>query len=285
MISSPGSTSRIVFGAQQIEGAGFGGEDEDVGRAVLADDAAHGERAEAARIAGGEDAVARHHDDGEGAVDLRERVGDGVDQRGGLRVRDELDDDLGVGGGLEEGALALELGADVAEVDQVAVVRDGDEALGGLDADGLRVEQRGVAGGGVAGVADGEIAGELLQDFVGEDVGDQAHALDVREVMAVGGGDAGGLLPAMLQRVEHEVDLARGFGVGVDGDYAAFFVQGVGVVLVARSASMRTREVLRSHARDALVETLGHAVTVSTLRVDWRALDQASAERRNCDPR
>ena len=48
-------------------------------------DAAHGERAEAVRIARGKDAVARHHDDGEGAVDLRERVGDGVDQRAGVR--------------------------------------------------------------------------------------------------------------------------------------------------------------------------------------------------------
>ena len=129
-----------VFGAQQVEGAGFGGKNEDIRRAVLADDAAHGERAEAAWIAGGEDAVARHHDDGEGAVDLRERVGDGIDQRGGLRMCDELDDDLGVRGGLEEGALALELGANVAEVDQIAVVRDGDEALGGLDADGLRIQ-------------------------------------------------------------------------------------------------------------------------------------------------
>ena len=41
-----------------------------VSGAVGAGDAAHGERAEAAWIAGGEDAVARHHDDGEGAFDL-----------------------------------------------------------------------------------------------------------------------------------------------------------------------------------------------------------------------
>ena len=73
-------------------------------------------------------------------------------------------------GGLEDGALALELRADVAEVDEVAVVRDGDEALGGLDARWLRVQQRGVAGGRVAGVADGQVAGQLLQHVVGEDV-------------------------------------------------------------------------------------------------------------------
>ena len=45
------------------------------------------------------------------------------------------------------------------------------------------------------------------------------------EVLAVGGGDAGGFLPAMLQRVEPEIGLARGVGMVVDGDYAALFVQ------------------------------------------------------------
>ena len=174
-------------------------------------------------IAGGEDAVAGHHDDGEGAVDLRERVGDGVDQRAGAGVRDELDDDLGVAGGLEEGAFALEAGAHVAEVDQVAVVGDGDESLGGLDADGLRVEQRGVAGGGVAGVADGHVALELGEHVVGEDVGDQAHAFYIGEILAVGGGDAGGFLSAMLQGVEAEIDLTGGVGMAVDGYYSALF--------------------------------------------------------------
>ena len=224
MTSSPGSTSRTIFGAQQVEGAGFGGEDDGVGAVGVAD-AAHGERAEAARIAGGEDAVAGHHHDGEGAFDLRERIGDGVDQRAGVRVGDELDDDFGVGGGLEVSAVAFQSGADVAEVHQVAVVGDGDEALGGFDADGLRVEQRGVAGGGVARVADGHVAGKLGEDVVGEDFRDQAHALDVGEVLAVGGGDAGGLLPAMLESVEAEIGLAGGVGMAVDGDYAAFFAE------------------------------------------------------------
>ena len=99
----------------------------------------------------------------------RERVGDGVDQRAGAGVRDELDDDLGVGGGLEVSAIALQARAQVAEVDQVAVVSDGDEALGGVDADGLGVEQGRVAGGGVARVADGHLAGKLGEYVVGED--------------------------------------------------------------------------------------------------------------------
>ena len=80
-------------------------------------DAAHREWPEAVRVAGGKDAVARHHDDGESAVDLTKRIGDGVDERGGLGVRDELDDDFRIGSRLEERALALELDAQVAKVD------------------------------------------------------------------------------------------------------------------------------------------------------------------------
>jgi hypothetical protein len=214
------------FGAKQVEGAGFAGEDYGVGTAGVFD-AADRERAEAARIAGGEDAVAGHHDDGERAFNLGERVGDAIDQRAGLGMSDELDDDFGIGGGLEVGAIALEAGAEVAEIDEVAVVCDGDESPGGVDADGLSVEQGRVAGSGVAGVADGHGAGELGEHVVGEDLRNQAHAFDVGEVLAVGGSDAGRLLSAMLQGVEAEIGFSGGVGVVVNGDYAAFFMESV----------------------------------------------------------
>ena len=103
-------------------------------------------------------------------------------------------------------------------------MRNGNEPLGGFDADGLRVEQRRVSGGGVARVADGHIAFEARDDLVGENFRDQTHAFDVREVGAVGGGDAGGFLSAMLEGIKAEVDLAGSVGMAVDGDYAAFFV-------------------------------------------------------------
>ena len=143
---------------------------------------------------------------------------------------DELDDDLGIGGGLEVGAVALQARAHVAQVDQVAVVRDGDQALGRFDADGLGIQQRRVAGGRVARVADGHGAGQLGQHVVGEDLRDQAHALDVGQMLAVGGGDAGRLLAAMLQGVEAEIGLAGGVGVAVNGDDAALFVELVGTI-------------------------------------------------------
>ena len=118
---------------QQVKRAGLRGEDEGVRCAIFPGDAADAERAEAVRIAGGEDAVARHHDDRKRALDLGERVGHAVDERVLAAVRDELDDDLGVGGGLEDGAVALQPLFCRAEVDKVAIMRNGDEALGGLD--------------------------------------------------------------------------------------------------------------------------------------------------------
>jgi hypothetical protein len=52
---------------------------------------------------------------------------------------------------------------------------------------------------------------------------DQAHAFDVGEMMAVGSGDAGRFLAAMLEGVEAEVNLAGGVGVAMDGNHAALF--------------------------------------------------------------
>ena len=43
--------------------------------------------------------------------------------------------------------------------------------------------------------------------------------------VAVGGSDAGRFLAAMLQSVEAEIGLARGVGMAVDRDDAAFFVK------------------------------------------------------------
>ena len=102
--------------------------------------------------------------------------------------------------------------------------------LRGIHPDGLRIQQRRVAGGRIARVADGQFAGQFRQHVVGEDVGDQAHALDVVKVGVVGGGDAGGLLPAMLQRVQREIGLARRVGMAVNRHHSTLFAQLVNLV-------------------------------------------------------
>ncbi len=98
----------------------------------------------------------REHNQRERAFQPAQRVGHGVGQRLLARTRDQVDDDFGVAGGLEDGALLLQLGANFQGIDDVAVMRQSDLALVALHHDGLGVEQRRIAGSGIARVADGQ---------------------------------------------------------------------------------------------------------------------------------
>ena len=73
------------------------------------------------------------------------------------------------------------------------------------------------AGGAVAGVADGVVAGERCHRLGGEHVGDQAGVLVQARPAAVADRDAGGLLAAVLQREQaEEGDLGDPSPCGVD---------------------------------------------------------------------
>ena len=74
-------------------------------------------------------------------------------------------------------------------------------------------------------MANRQFAGQFGQHIVGEDVGHQAHALDVVKVGVIGRGNARGLLPAMLQRIEGEICLARRIGMAVHRDHTTLFPQ------------------------------------------------------------
>ena len=89
----------------------------------------------------------------------------------------------------------------------------------------LRVQQDRVAGGGIARVADGQFARQRAQHFRREDIRHVAHALVAVDVAAVARGDAGAFLAAMLQRVEAQIGEVGGFGMAVDGEDAALFVE------------------------------------------------------------
>ena len=198
---------------------------------------AHGERPEAARIAGGEDPVAADHDQRKGAFHAAQGVGHGVGQGLLARQRNQMNQHLGVAVGLKDRALAFQLLPDRERVHQVAVVGNGNRSLVGLHHDGLGVQQGRITGRGVAGVADGENAAQRGEHFLGKDVGDQSHGAVGVEVLAVGGHDAGRLLSAMLQGVQAEIGKLLGLGVGVDGNHAAFFAEFVGrshVVIAVR---------------------------------------------------
>ena len=90
-------------------------------------------------------------------------------------------------------------------VDQVAVVAERDRAVGGGAERRLRVLPGAGTGGRVARVPDREVALERVERGLVEDLRDQPHVLVDQDLAAVADRDPGGLLAAVLQRVEAEV--------------------------------------------------------------------------------
>ena len=136
---SPGSHVALVGRADQIHRAGFRADH--VGVA----EAAERERAEAVRIADGDQPVLRQHHQRERALHLRHRFDDRVLDAARLRSRVEVQDHFGVAVRLEDRSLLHEIVAQLARVDDVAVVAERDLAVRAVDQDRLRVEQLALA--------------------------------------------------------------------------------------------------------------------------------------------
>ncbi len=211
-----------VLDADQVEGTGFGGKGDHLA-SIRPRHAAHSQRAEATRIAGGIDRVGGDQHHRKGSLNAAQSIGDGFRHALLQGMSDQVQNDLAVAGGLKDGALPLEALADIGRVHQVAVMRQGNASLVALDADGLGVQQRRVAGGRIAGVADGQASGHTRQRFIIEDVGHQPHGFVEQNALPIRGGDPGGFLAAMLQSVQAQIGQGGGLGVAPDGDHAAFF--------------------------------------------------------------
>ena len=102
----------------------------------------------------------REDDGGECALDVRHGVGHRVGQVVGRVLGDERGDHLGVGRRLEADAPLAQVGAERRRVRQVAVVPERDRPVARVAHDGLGVLPYGRSRGGVAGVADRDVAGE-----------------------------------------------------------------------------------------------------------------------------
>ena len=124
-----------VGGAEQIEGTGLRGDDG--GFAEFPD----GERPEPPGVAGGDDLVLGQHDEAVGPLHLSECLHEGLIESIAKMVGHEVDDDLAVHGGLEDGALLFELGAEQLGVDEVSVVAQGVGLAGMVDEKRLGVGQ------------------------------------------------------------------------------------------------------------------------------------------------
>jgi hypothetical protein len=167
--NSPGSISRDVGGATDVEGGGLGGDD------PAALQTAEDQRADALRVAGRVEGVLVHEDEAEGAAHLRKdlagRLLDG--QRLAVLVdlgREERGEQVGVVGGRDaRSAAALLLGqvgdhlGELGGVDEVAVVAERDRAVRGGAERRLGVLPHGGAGGRVAGVTDRDVTLERTE--------------------------------------------------------------------------------------------------------------------------
>jgi hypothetical protein len=99
--------------------------------------------------------------------------------------------------------------------------------LPAVDQDRLRVGRDRVSGGRVTHVAHRAVAGQRLQQLVGEDVVDEPQALRQLHLLAVAGHDARRLLAPVLKRVETEVSEVCRFGMTKDAEEAAAVVKAI----------------------------------------------------------
>ena len=157
------------------------------------------QRPDTQRIAHAHQGFVGKGDQGIGADHLLQRVDQPVHDGGIEADGDQVDEDLGVGGGLEQAAATDQGAMQHMGVGQVAVMRDGEPAELEIRIERLNISKNGIAGGGVAVVPDGDAAGQFLDHpGVAEIVADQSHAAMGVEAGTVEAGDTGGFLAAML---------------------------------------------------------------------------------------
>ena len=110
-------------------------------------------------------------------------------------------------------------------VRQIAIVTERKLSFIAIDHHGLRVHQRCIAGGGIARVADGGRARQALDHLGSENFLHMAKTFVHVDVRAIGGSNAGGFLPPMLEPVESEIGHLRSFGMAEDPEDAAMIVE------------------------------------------------------------
>src|SRR5918999_170049 len=222
---------------------------DDVERAALRRDAVAGaqpaerERPQAGAVAEGHDGVLGHRDGREGALELRDDIGERVLDAFGLVRREQRGDQLGVRGAAELDAPVAELRVQLHRVDEVPVVRE--RYLAAVRApDRLSVLPSRRSRGRVTHVSHRHLTLKRTQLLLVEDLGDEAEVAHGHDVALVGGRDAGGLLAAVLERVEREV--------GEAGDVVLRRIDAEDAALVARTVAIR--KWLLTHPRSGGVD-------------------------------
>ena len=159
-----------IFRADDVERAGLRRQNR------TAVEFAQHQRADAERVARADQLLVGQRHQRIGAFDRAQRLDEAVDETAALGLRDQMQDHFGIGGGLHHGAAPHEVAAQGQPVGQVAVMADRKPAGIEFGEQRLHVAQDGLAGGGVADMADGGIAGEALDHLAaGKGVADEAE--------------------------------------------------------------------------------------------------------------
>jgi hypothetical protein len=189
------------------------------------------ERTDAVRIAECDHAVAEHHRHDRVTADTtRMRAGDRFEnmirrQRAAILdlqlVREHVEQHFGIGIGVDVAAIVLEhLAAQRLGVDQVAVVRERD-AERRVHVQRLRLGGTFGTGGRITAMTDADAAAQRQHAVAIEHVAHEAAALVQAQAVAVDGGDAGGVLAAVLQDGERVVERRSDFRLADDADDSA----------------------------------------------------------------
>ena len=192
------------------------------------------QRAHAVGVAHADHGVLGQRDQRIGAAHPAQRLDHALHHAHAPADGDQVDDDLGVGGGLEDAAAGDEVGAQREGVGEVAVVRDAEPAEGEVGEERLDVAHLGRALGGIAVVTDRGVTFQRVDHLARrENIANPAERPVRVEERAVTADDAGGLLAPVLQRVQAERRVGRRVGVPEDAEDPALFAQ---LVLVGRDA-------------------------------------------------
>jgi hypothetical protein len=89
---------------------------------------------------------------------------------------------------------------------------------------GLGIDDVGLAGGGVADMADGQMSGKALQGFLAENIGNKTHGLVNSDSLAIADYNASAFLAAVLQGVQAEINKFGGILVAENPADAAFML-------------------------------------------------------------
>ena len=210
------------LGADRVESAGLGGKD------VIFAYPAHAKRADTEGIAHGDELGGAHDQHGIRTSQSGHDLGDRFLDAGAVdaRLGDEVGDDLGVVGGMEERAFRLKLSAQFVGVEDGAVMRDRERSFDVGNEKRLGVFAGVAADGGIADVSQRNAAGHGGEVCVGKDVRDKTEILFAGDDPVLIDGDTAGFLTAVLEGEKPVVngfcDVGSVFG-GIVTEHAAFF--------------------------------------------------------------